>query len=238
MQAEIKYRPSYTMAVVELSPHETVRVEAGSMVSMSDGLQLETKAEGGILASLKRSILGGESFFINEYEAPEQGGTIALAPALPGDMVVLEKEEGPELLVQSGSYVASSVGIDVDTKWGGAKTFFASEGLFLLRCSGTGTLILSTYGAVHEIRLDAGERYTVDTGHLVAFDEGIGFTVRAVGGLKSTLFSGEGLVVDLTGPGRVLMQTRSTDAFLTWLVPQVQRRMPQTGNQRGFRLQL
>jgi len=61
----------------------------------------------------------------------------------------------------------------------------------------------------------------VDTGHLVAFTEGMGFKVRAVGGLKSTLFSGEGLVVDLTGPGKVLIQTRSEDAFLAWLIPKL-----------------
>jgi len=78
-----------------------------------------------------------------------------------------------------------------------------------------------------EVMRAFGEKFTVDTGHLVAFPENIGFVVRAVGGIKSTLFSGEGLVVDLTGPGRILMQTRSTDAFLSWLVPQVQRRMPQ-----------
>ena len=71
--------------------------------------------------------------------------------------------------------------------------------------------------------LEAGETYTVDTGHLVAFTEGIGFRVRKVGGLKSTLFSGEGLVVDLTGPGRVLLQSRSTDQFLAWLIPQLPR---------------
>jgi len=211
MQTEIMYRPSYSMAVVQLDPSERIRVEAGSMVSMSDGISLETKAAGGILASLKRAVLGGESFFVNEYQAPANGGTITLAPALPGDMIALE-QGGQPLLVQSGSYVASSMDIEVDTKWGGAKTFFASEGLFLLHCSGQGQLILSSYGAIHEIQLAPRERYTVDTGHLVAFDEEIGFTVRAVGGLKSTLFSGEGLVVDLTGPGRVLMQTRSTDA--------------------------
>ena len=133
---------------------------------------------------------------------------------------------GETFLVQSGSYVASSEGIAIDTKWGGAKTFFASEGLFLLKCSGRGTLILSSYGAIHDRSLAAGEKYTVDTGHLVAFTENVGFNVRMVGGLKSTLFSGEGLVVDLTGPGKVLMQTRSSDAFLTWLIPQVQRRLP------------
>ena len=230
MQIEIMYRPSYSMAVVRLDSQEPIRVEAGAMVSMSEGIQLETKAAGGILSSLKRSLLGGESFFMNEYQAPAQGGVITLAPALPGDMVLMEQDGEGQLMVQSGSFVASSMGIAVDTSWGGAKTFFASEGLFLLRCSGAGQLLLSSYGAIHEIMLAAGERHTVDTGHLVAFDKALGFTVRAVGGLKSTLFSGEGLVVDLTGPGRVLMQTRSTDAFLTWLVPQVQRRMPQRHN--------
>jgi uncharacterized protein (TIGR00266 family) len=189
-------------------------------------MTLETNMAGGLLASLKRSVLGGESFFMNTYHAPASGGEIMLAPALPGDLAVIELQ-GQSLLVQSGDFVASSQGIQVDTKFGGAKTFFASEGLFLLKCTGTGTLLLSSYGAIHERILGPGEVFTVDTGHLVAFPESIGFAVRAVGGLKSTLFSGEGLVVDLTGPGRVLMQTRSSDAFLTWLVPQVQRRMPQ-----------
>ena len=225
MQVEIKYQPSYSLAIARLEPGETIRVEAGSMVGMSEGLKLETKAAGGLLASLKRRVLGGESFFMNVYRAPASGGEIMLAPPLPGDMTVLELR-GETILVQSGSFVASSEGVNIDTKWGGAKTFFASEGLFLLKCSGTGTLIISSYGAIHERVLKAGERYTVDTGHLVAFAENVGFKVRTVGGLKSTLFSGEGLVVDLTGPGKVLMQTRSSDAFLAWLMPQVQRRLP------------
>ena len=227
MQIETLYRPSYSMAVVRLDGRERIRVEAGAMVSMSAGITLETKTAGGILGSLKRSLLGGESFFVNDYQAAEGGGTITLAPALPGDLTVVELDGSESLLVQSGSYVASSEGLEVDTSWGGPKTFFANEGLFLLRCAGAGTVILSSYGAIHELRLDAGERYTVDTGHLVAFDQTLGFAVRAIGGIKSTLFSGEGLVVDLTGPGRLLMQTRSTDALLAWLMPQVQRRLPQ-----------
>jgi uncharacterized protein (AIM24 family) len=89
-------------------------------------------------------------------------------------------------------------------------------------------MVLSAYGAIHEIVLERGQSYTVDTGHLVAFTEGIDFNVRKVGGLKSTLFSGEGLVVDLTGPGRVLMQSRSTDQFLAWLIPQLPHAQQQT----------
>lgn len=222
MQADILYRPSYSMAVVNLAPGEEIRVESGSMVSMSEGIQLKTRVEGGLLRSLQRSILGGESFFMNVFQAPAGGGQINLAPALPGDMMILNMRN-ESLLVQSGSYVASSMGIDIDTKWGGARTFFASEGLIMLRAGGAGLLLLSSYGAIHPIDLGVGQRYTVDTGHLVAFTEGMGFQVRSIGGVRSTLFSGEGLVVDMTGPGRIYMQTRSEDAFLSWLTPQISR---------------
>lgn len=143
-----------------------------------------------------------------------------MAPALPGDLFSLDLRD-ERLMVQSGSYVASEMGVELDTKWGGAKTFFASEGLIMLRASGSGKLLLSSFGAIHEVNLGAGQAYTVDTGHLVAFSEGMGFKVRRIGGLKSTFFSGEGLVVDLKGPGRVLLQTRSTDSFLSWLIPKL-----------------
>ena len=218
MEVEILYRPSYSLGVIRLGPNEEVRVESGAMVSMSQGISVQTKAAGGILKSLARSLLAGESFFQNIYRAPAGGGELTVAPALPGDLFVLDLG-GESLLVQSGSYVASEAGVNLDTKWGGAKTFFASEGLIMLRASGTGKLLLSSFGAIHEVNLERGQTYTVDTGHLVAFTEGIGFKVRRIGGLKSTFLSGEGLVVDLTGPGRVLLQTRSTDAFLAWLLP-------------------
>lgn len=220
MDIEILYRPSYSLAMLKLAPGEEVRVEGGSMVSMSHGVTLETKAAGGLMKSLARSMLGGESFFQNTYKAPAGGGEVSVAPSLPGDLLTLELQN-ESLMVQSGAYVASEMGVQLDTKWGGAKTFFASEGLIMLRASGTGKLVLSSYGAIHEKPLGQGEMYTVDTGHLVAFSEGIGFSVRRVGGIKSTLFSGEGLVVDLTGPGRVMLQTRSVNAFLSWLIPKL-----------------
>jgi uncharacterized protein (TIGR00266 family) len=227
MQVEITYRPSYALAVVSLGSDESVQAEAGAMVSMSPDVAIETKAKGGLISALKRSVLGGESFFMNTYRASAQGGQIMLAPALPGDMAVMELQN-ETLMVQSGSYVGSSEGVEIDTKWSGAQTFFAREGLIMLKCSGVGTLILSSYGAIHEMELAAGEGYTVDTGHLVAFTEGMGFNVKRIGGVKSTLFSGEGLVVDLTGPGKVFLQTRSDDAFLSWLIP----RLPKQSSSR------
>ena len=190
------------------------------MVAMTDGFELETKARGGFLKSIARATVGGESFFMNTFKAPPAGGTVRLAPALPGDMRVTELT-GERLMVQSGGYIASSPSLEVETKWGGAKTFFSSEGLIMLRISGTGTLITAAYGAIEEVVLGPGEKFTVDTGHLVTFTEDIGFKVRKVGGWKSTFFSGEGLVVDLTGPGTLTLQTRSQDAFLSWLIPQL-----------------
>jgi uncharacterized protein (TIGR00266 family) len=218
MQTEILYRPSYSLAVVKLNPNETIQVEGGAMVSMTPNLKLETKAKGGILKSLARSVLGGESFFMNTYTAPSEGGEITLAPALPGDVQLMQLQN-ETLMVQSGSYVASSPGVNVDTKWGGAKTFFGSEGLIMLKVSGTGTLIVSSYGAIHPVELAAGQKYIVDTGHLVTFEDRLDFKVQKVAGWKSTLFSGEGLVVELAGPGKLTLQTRSEDAFLSWLMP-------------------
>ena len=219
MNVEIKYRPAFSIAFLHLSPSEKVRVEAGAMVSMSSDMTLTTKAQGGLLKSLSRSVFGRESFFMNDYQAGSDGGFVAVAPPLPGDMVVVTLEH--PMLIQSGSYIASETGVDLDTKWGGAKTFFASEGLIMLHASGQGQLVLSAYGAIDEIDLAAGQKITIDTGHLVAFNDNIGFKIKKVGGMKSTLFSGEGLVIELTGPGNVLTQTRSTDQFLSWLIPKL-----------------
>ena len=225
MKVELLYRPSYSMADVHLEGGEKITVEAGSMVAMSPDIQVQTGMKGGFMKSLARSVLGGESFFMNTYQAGSEGGVLQLAPTLPGDVFTLEMS-GESYLVQSGSFLASSEGVETDTKWGGARTFFGGEGLIMLRCRGNGTLILSSYGAIHEVDLAAGERFTVDTGHLVAFSEEMGFKVRSLGNLASAFLGGEGLVVDLTGPGKVLLQTRSVGAFLNWLIP----KMPKTKN--------
>lgn len=217
MNHDILYGPSYSLARVRLEAGEEINAESGAMVSMSSGIQMQTSVKGGLLSGLKRSVLGGESFFINTFSAAAPG-EVCFAPPLPGDIMHIELTTGA-LLVQSTSYLASSPSLTVDTKWAGAKGFFAKEGLFLLKVSGRGHLFVSSYGAIHEVPLAAGESYTLDNGHMVAFDESVSYNVRRIGGVKSTLFSGEGLVCTFTGPGRVFLQTRSEDAFLSWLIP-------------------
>jgi uncharacterized protein (TIGR00266 family) len=220
MKTEILYRPSAALARILLHAHETVRVEGGSMVGMSTDMALESKMQGGFFRSLARSMMGGESFFQNTYQAGPQGGVLLVAPALPGDLFELALDGNP-LLLQSGSYVASAATVETETGWGGAKSFFSSGALVMLRARGTGALVVSCYGAIHEVVLRDSERFTVDTGHVVAFHERMQANVRKVGGLKTTLFSGEGLVVDFVGPGKVYLQTRSVDAFTSWLFPQI-----------------
>ena len=218
MQTNILYRPSYSVAQVLLNPKEEIQVEAGAMVGMSYDLDMETHATGGFLKSISRSVFGGVSFFLNTYTGQKEGDQILLAPPLPGDIAVIELNN-QSLLVQSGSYLASSEGIEVDTKWTGAKTFFSKEGLIMLKVNGTGTLIISSYGAIHPLSLASGEKFVVDTGHIVSFEESVDYRIKKVAGWKSTILSGEGLVAELTGPGNINLQSRSQQAFLHWLIP-------------------
>jgi uncharacterized protein (TIGR00266 family) len=219
MEVDIQFRPSYSLAIVKLAAGERIRADSGAMVSHSAGVVVETKAEGGFLKSLGRSVLGGESFFQNFWQAGPQGGEVTLAPDLPGDITLIQMS-GTPLLIQSGSYLASENGIELSTKLSG-KAFRAGEGVSMLETTGSGKLLVSSYGAIFEKTLAAGEKYTVDTTHLVAFDADMGVQTQAVGGLKSTLLSGEGLVVELTGPGHLYMQTRSPKALIDWIIPQV-----------------
>jgi len=221
MQTEILYSPAYSLAKVTLGAGDSLRAESGAMVSMTGGLRIETKATGGIMKSLGRTLLGGESFFQNTFHA-DAPGELTLSPKLPGDIVRFDLTG--EIFVQSGSYLASQEGINVDTKWGGAKTFFGGEGLFMLKCTGSGLLILSSYGAIHRVSIPAGQTYVVDTGHIVAFPSTLNYNVRRIGGMKSTIFGGEGLVCDFQGPGDLFLQTRSPSEFLGWLIPQIPQR--------------
>ncbi len=219
MEIEIAYRPSYSLAIVRMEPNERLRAEPGAMVSHSAGVEVETKMEGGLLKSLGRSLLGGESLFQNFWKTGAQSGEITLAPELPGDVALIEMNNDT-LMVQSGSFMASESSIEINAKVSG-KAFAAGEGLSMLEARGSGKLLVSSYGAIYEKVLAANEKYIVDSSHLVAFQNSISVQTRTVGGLKSTLLSGEGLVVEITGPGKLYIQTRSPHALINWIIPQL-----------------
>ncbi len=220
MQVEIKYDPAFAIAFVTLDQGEGIRAEAGAMVSHTPGLQMQTSTQGGIMKGLKRAV-GGESFFMNTFTATQPGDQIGLAAPLPGDIAHWPLS-GQTVYLQSGAYLASAMGVEVDSSWGGSKTFFSGEGLIVLKVWGTGDLLVSSYGAIHAIDLAPGQSYVVDTGHMVGWSEGVTYQVsKAGGGWKQTLLGGEGLVCTLTGPGRIYLQTRSTTDFLNWLIPKL-----------------
>lgn len=216
MQVDIHSGPSFALGEITVPPGGSVRVQAGAMAMTRGDIQMATSSGGGFLKGLRRS-LGGESFFVNDF-ASEQGGVVGVAAVLPGDMTLVPLDGRGALLVQSGSWTASDAGIDVDSQWGGGRSFFSGEGLLLLRCTGSGDLLMSSYGAIRRHDLAPGEQMTLDTGHVVAFDESVQYAVRKAGSWKSTILGGEGLVTDFIGPGRVWFQTRNVSDFVQWMV--------------------
>lgn len=215
---EILHQPSFSLAVVHLQPEQSIQAEAGAMVSMSANVELQSQMKGGIFGALKRAA-GGESAFISTFTARGAPGEVTLAPGSPGDIAAIELNN-QLFFVQSSSYLAGDAGLVIDTRWGGAKSFFGGEGLFVLQVHGTGLLLVSSFGAIHRKRLAPGERYVVDTGHLVAWEGSTQYTLRkAAAGFFRSLVSGEGIVAEFIGPGELLIQTRNLAALAGLLKP-------------------
>ena len=215
---EILHQPSFALAVVNLQPEQSILAEAGAMVSMSANVELQSQMKGGLMGALKRAV-GGESAFVSTFTARGGPGEVTFAPGSPGDIAGLELSN-QAFFVQSSSYLAGDAALTVDTKWGGAKAFFGGEGLFVLQVHGTGLLLVSSFGAIHRKRLGPGERYVVDTGHLVAWEGSTQYTLRkAASGFFRSFVSGEGIVAEFTGPGEILIQTRNLAALAGLLKP-------------------
>ncbi|MEY3071385.1 MAG: hypothetical protein RL473_1492, partial [Actinomycetota bacterium] len=128
MQIQTRQGPAYGVARITLAGNEPVRVESGAMMTMSTGVTLAAKAEGGVLKSLKRAALGGESFFVSTYTAPAEGGFVDVAARLPGDIVSFDVSSATPLFIQKGSWLANDTNVTIDTQWGGFKNMFGSEG--------------------------------------------------------------------------------------------------------------
>lgn len=218
MEIATRHTPAYGVARLTLAGGEQVRVESGAMMAMSAGVTLQSKAEGGVMKSLKRAALGGESFFVSTYTAPSQGGFVDTAARLPGDISSYTVQSGQALFVSKGSWIASESSVELNTQWGGFKNMFGAEGGFILRAEGQGEIVFACYGALEIWNLQPGQTFTVDTGHMVAYEESVTMQLRkAAGGLVQSFKSGEGLVFDFSGPGKVWTQTRNPNELLGWI---------------------
>jgi uncharacterized protein (TIGR00266 family) len=214
MEIDIQMKPGCSVAKVNLAPGEVLTSEGGAMIAMSPDMDIKTttykKNSGGIMKGLRR-MLSGENFFINHFTAGVNGGEIFLAPTLHGDMIVKELNN-EKLIVQAGSYLASDHDIDVDFNWQGLKSMFSGEGLFWLNISGNGKVIINAYGVIYKIEVD-GE-YIVDTGHIVAFEPSLQFSITKAGeSWMSSFLGGEGFVCKFSGKGTLWCQSHNPGSF-------------------------
>jgi uncharacterized protein (TIGR00266 family) len=214
MQYDILSRPSFSILEVTLEPGEKIVAEAGAMAWMEGPVKTETSTRGGLLKGLKRSLLSGESFFQNTYSA--EGGTakVSLAPGAAGD-IIPHQLQGGELFLERGAYLASTEGVQCDSKFQGLKGLF-NEGLFILRVTGQGLLFFNGYGAIEEVQVDG--QYTVDNGYAVAWEPTLQYRLTRARKIRSFLFSDQ-LLLGFSGTGRVWVQSRSPVSLADWVYP-------------------
>lgn len=217
MKHSVEFGPVFSILKIQMDAGEILRAESGAMVSMSTGIELKAKTTGKGVFGAIGAMIGGESLFSSEFTA-NQAGEIVLAPSAPGDIIHIPMNGGT-IMAQGGAYLAGSQGLTI-TAQGSFRAMFSGEGLFLSKITGSGDLFISSFGAVFQKTLAAGELYRVDTGHIVAFEESVTYKLKkASKGLFSTLASGEGLVGEYTGPGKIWVQTRNVRALAQLLMP-------------------
>jgi uncharacterized protein (TIGR00266 family) len=218
LEYEIKYKPSYSMLVVKLEANEKVTAEAGAMTYMDPNIDVETRRrEKSILGTIGLKLIGGQSFFVNDYTAQQNPSEVAFVSAPVGDIETLDVKPNQGYIIQSSSYIASTQNVDLDIKWQGFTKGLFGQGLFMIKVSGDGTLFINTFGAIDKHTLKPGQTLIVDNFHLVAFSSTCDYNVKKFGGLKSTLLGGEGLVTEIRGPGDVYIQTKNLREFVEWL---------------------
>ncbi len=226
MQEHLEFDPAYTLLTLALAPGESVKSEPGAMVCQS-GVEMTTGLSGGggiggFFKSMAKSMLGGESFFLNTFTAGPAGGWVSLAPAIPGDISWFDVQPGQNLFIQGGSFLACTPNVETDTQFQGLKGAFSGESMFFIRAftgGQTGRVYYCSFGAIKEIPIQPGQTITVDTGHVVAFTGGVNYQIGKVGGMKSLVFGGEGLVMHFSGQGSVWVQTRNVPSLANSLIP-------------------
>ncbi|QHK18138.1 MAG: hypothetical protein A3205_00505 [Methanomassiliicoccales archaeon Mx-03] len=205
---------------VELQPGEEFNSVAGAMAYMSGNMRMESKMEGGLMAGLKRS-LSGASLFLLRY-APQGGvGTVGLAGKAPGKVLDIDVGLG-SWIVQKTGYLGSEITVNLDMALQKrlGSMMFGGEGLILQRLSGTGRAFIHACGDLNVVDLAPGEQYKVSTANAVAWEDTVSYDISAVGGIKTALFSGEGLfVTTLTGPGKIVIQSMTLGDLAESLIP-------------------
>lgn len=214
MQFALEGNPDFGHVNFMLGPGDKILVESGAMAHMSANLEVRSRLMGGLAKALIRKVVAGESLLIGEYTSAA-GGSLSISPSMPGTVFHRPLDGSTGIFMQAGAFLACTTGVDVATRFGGLRAIFSGEGLFFLYLSGTGDLFYNAYGSIVEKEVDG--TFIVDTGHVVGWEPSLTWKIRGMGGLFSTLFSGEGLVIEFSGRGKLLLQSRSFGGFTGWL---------------------
>jgi uncharacterized protein (TIGR00266 family) len=204
---------------------------------MKRDIEIDTKLRAGILKTVKVSLLGNETFFVNKYTAKEDRCVLGLTGPPIGDIFEISLTKDAGFIIQSGSYIASTSGVEIDTKWQGfTKGIFGSE-LFMLKATGEGKIFCNAYGGIIEKQISSGEKFILDNYHLVALSLNSDYKVTKFGGLKSTILGGEGLVTEISGPATVYFQTKNLKELIDLLgVRHTQETQGNNFNIGGFKI--
>lgn len=221
MQTVIEFDPSYAMLTVVLEAGESIKAEPGAMVAQ-EGVEMKTGSAGGGIVGGIRRMMGGESFFINTFTARPGGGQVCLAPSTPGDIGSFPLPRGRNLFIQASSFLACTENVQTDSQFQGFRGFFSGESRFFLRAfseGGEGIVYYNSYGAIKRLPVDPGKELVVDTGHLVAFTDDVQYSIGKVGGIRSRIGGGEGLVMKFSGSGDVWIQSRNLGSLADKIIP-------------------
>ena len=195
--------------VVDLRQSEELYAEAGAMLYMGPGIELQARMQGGLVKGLMRKFLAGETMFMSVFRCNSANGQLALANPIAGKIFPIELK-GNTILAERNAYLAAIGNVDLSvafTKRFGAG-LFGGEGFILQKISGQGLVFLHAGGNMLDFNLQPGEQLRVDTGCIVSFSDSVGYDIEFVGGFRNALFGGEGLFyATLTGPGHVVLQT-------------------------------
>lgn len=201
---------------MELNKGETVFTQSGGMVWEDEGIEMKTNAKGGVMQGLGR-MFAGESLFMANYTATQDGAKIAFASTMPGKIIAYDIGEGNDgIIAQKGAFLCAEEGVNVKatlTKNIGAG-FFGGEGFILQDIHGKGKAFLEVDGDAVIRDLKPGETIKISTGNVVAFDKTCQYEIATVKGLGNIFFGGEGLfLTKIVGPGRVILQTQDYKEF-------------------------
>lgn len=207
-----------TMPAVEIlfdQAGESMYTQSGGMVWQSDGIEMCTSTNGGIMKGVGR-MFAGESMFMARYTAQAPGTTIAFASTVAGEIMPVNVGETGGMVCQKGAFLCAEPGVNLNVAF--TKKFsaglFGGEGFILQDLSGVGMAFLEIDGDKVIKDLQPGEVLKVDTGNVVAFERSVSYEIETVKGLKNIFLGGEGLFLTrLVGPGRVILQTQNLNEF-------------------------